>query len=108
MNTIDAIISLTILFASIGVITNSLIIQNETNTNIDELIKAKSISLICATTIDSIYSNSAKSYTESVDCVPNQHTLVSKINNTQKESYSITTSQKNTKIEVKTNEHYFE
>jgi hypothetical protein len=108
VNTLDAIISLTILFASIGVLVNSLAIQSETNTNSDQLIKAKTTSLICATTIDSIYSNSAKSYTKSVDCIPQENKLISKINNTQKESYSITTAQKNTKIEVKTNAHYLE
>jgi hypothetical protein len=107
MNTLDAVISLIVLIAGASVLINSLIIQNETLNDIDEIIEAKSNSLICATTIDSIYSNSAKSYDESVNCTPRGNKLISKINKTQKESYSITTSQKNTKIEVKTVEHYF-
>ncbi len=108
MNSLDAIIALVVLVAGIGLILTSIINEKETIFEINNIIETKTNSVICATIIDSIYSNSAKTYNEKISCIPESNKLISKKETTQKESYSITTSEKTNNIEVKTLDHYLD
>jgi hypothetical protein len=108
MNTLDAIIALTVLICGIGLLVSTIINENETFMSISKITQTKTESLICATIIDSIYSNTGKSYSKDITCLPESNKLISKNGAIQKETYSITTAEKKIKIEVKILEHYFE
>lgn len=106
MNTLDAVLSLCALLSCFALIIGAI---NEEKNNVLETsdsIKAKSTALSCGSILDSMFSNSAEEYTQSINCKTQNNVLSSTQKNKTKTAYSIANTKKETYLEVEKLEHY--
>jgi|GEM_PF-1059005 len=106
MNSLDAIISISVLLAASGIILVSLFEQNENIQQAHYLIEAKFQAQKCASIIDSIYSNTATKYEKEIKCNLKDYTTTATIEGKTKQSYAITTTENEKELRVKTLDHY--
>jgi len=108
MNSIDALISICILLAGLGILLGAINEQNENSKNTILSAKAKGEALKCAAIIDSIASNTAKDYTGLLDCESNGEKLNANENGTIKSANTIIETQAGEKIVLKLTKHYMD
>jgi archaellum component FlaF (FlaF/FlaG flagellin family) len=106
MNSIEALIAIIALIASMGILLQTINLQNETFQNATNILRAKTNSLNCAFIIDSIISNSAKEYTNELNCTAKENVVNSKINEIDRNSLIIGTANSELTLSVNTFEHY--
>jgi len=106
MNSIEALIAILALIASLGVLLETINLQEENFQNATNTIIAKTNSLNCAFIIDSIISNSAEKYNEELNCTANKNIVNSKINKADRNSFIIGEASGGATLSVNTYEHY--
>lgn len=106
MNTIEALLALSALTLSIGVLLNGVNLTRVNFELINNSLNAKTSSMKCAFVIDSIISNSATTYTESLNCDANNNQVSSTKNNQTKKTFILTQSENQFNLVVKKIEHY--
>jgi len=106
LNSIEAIIALTIMLGGFGIIISSINeMQNDYNESSD-ILRAKTQAINCAAIIDSIYSNSATTRDAELNCLAERFEVKAKYNNKTKESQTAAETANELAIEVKTLDHY--
>lgn len=106
MNSIEAIIALTIMLAGIGIILTSITYVQEKYFETNSTISAKTQAISCASIIDSIYSNSATTYNGEINCTTEKINVKATHEKKTKESQTTTETINELTIEVKTLDHY--
>ncbi len=106
MNSIEAIIALIVMLAGLGAILTSINYVQEDYSQANDTLTAKTQAISCATIIDSIYSNSATTHNEELNCLTESYNVKSTHNNKTKESQTTTETINELTIEVKTLDHY--
>jgi len=89
MNSIEALIAILALTMSLGLLIETINLQQENFQNATNAILTKTNSLTCAFIIDSIISNSAENYTDKLNCNAHKNVVNSKTNQTTKNSFII-------------------
>ena len=80
MNSLDAMISITILLATSAVLLGTLTESKENISKADNQIEAIITAQKCASIIDSVYSNTATEYQKEINCTVEANITTSKIN----------------------------
>jgi len=106
MNSIEALIAIIALTASLGILLQTINLQGENFQNATNILNAKTNSLNCAFIIDSIISNSAKEYNDKLNCTAKENIVNSKVNNADRNSLIIGTATSGLTLSVDTFEHY--
>jgi len=106
MNSLEAIIAILALTASLGILIETVNLQQENFQIASDKITAKIDSLNCAFIIDSIISNSAKEYKNELNCTANKNIVSSKIGEITKNSLIIGEASSGATLSVNTYEHY--
>lgn len=106
MNSLEALIAILALTTSMVLIIGTINLQTENFQNAKDIILAKTDSLICASIMDSIVSNSAEKYITQINCTAIQNTVSSKINSTTKSSFIISSAESDSTLSVIKYEHY--
>lgn len=108
MNSLDALISLSVLLAASGIILYSLLEQNENIRQANNTIEAEFEAQKCASIIDSIYSNTATKYTSIIKCTLKDYTTSTTIEGITKEGYAITSTENEKELKVTPLDHYID
>jgi len=106
MNSIEALIAILALTASLGLLIETINLQKDNFQNATDTITAKTNSLNCAFIIDSIISNSAEEYALELNCDANKNKVNSKINQITKSSFIIGEIENDSTLNVIKYEHY--
>jgi hypothetical protein len=106
MNSLDAIISITILLASTTILLTGISEVKENLEKANNQLEAIITAQKCASIIDSIYSNSATEYQKEINCSVEEDTIISKVNTEEKKSQIITTAKNEKELKVEMLEHY--
>ncbi len=106
MNSIEALIAILALIASIGILIETVNLQKDNFQNAIDAITAKTNSLNCTFLIDSIISNSANNYSSELNCTANKNSVSSKSNEITKTSYILTEATSDITLTVTKYDHY--
>ena len=106
MNSLEALIAILALTASLGVLLGTINLQKDNFQNATDTILAKTNSLNCAAIIDSIISNSAEKYNLELNCDANKNKVNSKVNEITKTSFIIGEIESGATLNVIKYEHY--
>ncbi len=108
MNSIDALISICVLFAAFGILIGAVNLQNENSKHALLSAKAKGETLKCAAIVDSIASNSAKGYNDRLNCESDGNRLSANEEGVTKSAATIIETTNTGELVLKINKHYLD